>query len=222
VRSSVPAVLLSLLAVAACGDDDPTAGEARAGQVRDAAAAAGLPDDVADLLADAASAVDATFRVSYELVDRSVVVTQRPPDRRVEVTSGDGTVDATISVGGRTHACTDPPGEDGWRCEQLGEPPPDAGFEADAVADLADALAAGADRYVFVVEEREVAGTPARCLVTSLRPGVGADPTLGDEGVLCIAATGAVLLVERPAGTLRAASYATEVDDAAFELPTEA
>lgn len=214
---------LGLLA-GACGDDAPGAGEARADQAREAAAAAGLGDDVADVLALAASSVDGTFRVVYELEDpgggtRRVAVTQRPPDRRVDVTSADGTRDATIDVDGRTRSCTQPPGGE-WVCEELGRPTAETAFDQAAVDALAEALAGAVDDYAITVEQREVAGTDAECIVTRLRSDAAGDPALGSEGTLCVAPTGAVLLVERPVGTLRALEHSTDVDDAAFELPS--
>lgn len=210
---------LALAAVVGCSDDDPGAGERRADQARQAAEDAGLPAAVADVLADASAAVDATYRVTYDVEGRRVVVTQRPPDRRVDVIAGDGAVDATISTGGQAFACSDPPGDDGWRCERIADPPTDAGFDPGAVADLTEALAAAVDQYDFSVEDDAVAGEPVRCLVTVLRTGQRADPSLGTHGRLCVADTGALLLVERPAGTLRATGYTTEVADDAFDLP---
>jgi len=215
-------VALGLLA-GACGDDAPSAGEARADQARRAAAEAGLDDEVADVLARAAASIDETYRVVYELEDpeggtRRVVVTQRPPDRRVDVSAADGTEDATVDVGGRTHQCTRPPGGD-WTCEELGRPRAVAGFDEAAVEELAEALAGAADDYDLAVEDREVAGAGTSCIVTRLRADAAGDPALGAEGALCVAETGALLLVERPVGTLRALEYSTDVGDGAFDLP---
>jgi hypothetical protein len=225
-RTSVTVAVTVAVAVAVatalvgCGEDEPTAGEARADQVRSAAEEAGLPGEVVDVLATAAAAVDATYRVAYELEDRTVTVVQRPPDRRVDVVADDGTADATISVEGTAYACTDPPGDaDPWRCEVLGDPAAEGVFGDDDVTGLAEALAAGAEDYEFTTETREVAGTEATCVVTRLLPGADADASLGHEGVLCVADTGAVLLAERPSGTLRASVYGTDVADDAFELP---
>ena len=176
--------------------------------MRDAASDAGFDDDVADLLGDAAAAVDATYSVTYAVETGSVVVTQRPPDRRVETTSADGTVDVVLTVDGATHACTNPPGDEAFRCDQLGAPPATGVFDADAVAAFTDALAESADTFDLRVEQDTIVATDARCLVT--------EPP---SARLCIAATGAILLVERPTGTLRATAYTTDVPDAAFVLP---
>lgn len=214
---------LVLTVLAGCGDDTPSAGEARADQARAAADAAGLPDDVADVLADAAAAVDATYRVVYELAGADgarsrVTVTQRPPDLRVDVEADDGTLDATIDVDGRSHQCVRPPDGE-WACEELGRPPEAAGFDDAAVDELAAALASAVGDYDIAVDERDVADVQTRCIVTRLRADASGDAALGDDGALCVADTGAILLVERPTGTLRALEYGTEVDDAAFDLP---
>jgi hypothetical protein len=196
------------LALAACGDDPRSAGEARADQVRDAAEDAGLPGDVADVLAAAAAGVDGTFRVTYELEGGTVVVTQRPPDRRIETASDDGSVDVLLTAGGRAHACTDPPGPDGWTCEDLGSPPDEGVFDAADVEAFSDALAGGPG-VELAVEARDVAGTPTRCIVSSPTP-----------ATLCVAESGAILPVERPSGTLRAAAHTTDIPADAFDLPS--
>lgn len=209
----VALALAGLLAVG-CGDD-PSPGEERADQVREAAAGAGLDDEVADLLADAAAGIDGTYRITYALEDRTVVVTQRPPDRRIDTTTADGGTDAVITVDGTTHACSDPPGEpETWSCEELGRPPADGAFDPADVDELVDALVTSADRFALSVDERVVAGTDARCLVAT-----PTDPPGGASSSLCIAPTGAILLVERPAGTLRATAHESDVDDGAFVLP---
>ena len=177
--------------------------------MRDAAEEAGFDDDVAELLADAAAAIDATYSVTYAVEGGTVVVTQRPPDRRVETTSSDGTVDVVLTVDGSTRACTDPPGDDeDVRCDDLGRSPATGVFDADSVASFTSALVGSADTFELRVTDEPLAGTDARCLVT--------EPP---SARLCIADTGAVLLVEREAGTLRATAYTTDVADDAFEPP---
>jgi hypothetical protein len=217
-RASLAAVTL-LLAVA-CSDDDPSAAGARADQVREAVLEAGLDEDVAEDVAEvvalAARGADGTFRVTYDAADRTVTITQRPPDRRIDSVDADGTLDSTITVAGRTHACTDPAGEEeGPRCEPLGEPPPSGVFDDAAVDELVEDLRLSTEDHDFAVEEQEVAGTDVRCLVTTPREGAGQRA----PARLCVAGTGAILLVERPAGTLRASEHSTDVPDDAFELP---
>ena len=53
-----------------------------------------------------------------------------------------------------------------------------------------------------------MAGTPARCVVVP-------DPASS----LCIADSGAIVLAERPAGTVRATAHTTDIPDDAFDLP---
>lgn len=161
-----------------------------------------MPAEAADVVADAARGIDATFRVIYDIDGRRVVVTQRPPDRRIDVVGVDGSEDSTITVDGRSHACTRPPG-DAWACEELGASPAVGPIDAAVI----DAFVAELDGD-FAVEARDVAGVEARCVVTSPTP-----------GALCVAPSGALLLVERPAGSIRATSYTTEVPDDAFALP---
>lgn len=178
---------------------------------------AGLPEEVADVVALAAQGTEGTFRVEYETADQTVTITQRPPDRRIDGVNTDGTLDSTITVDGRTHACSDPPAEDeGWRCDTLGEPPPPGVFDAAAVDELVRQLRASTDTYDVAVDDDEVAGVDVRCLVTTPREGAESST----PARLCVADTGAILLVERPAGTLRAVSYTTDVPDDAFALPT--
>ena len=126
----------------------------------------------------------------------------------METTSDDGTVDVVVTTDGTTSACTDPPGDEPVRCDELGRAPAKGVFDADAVAELTDALATEAG-YELGVDERDVAGVAARCVVT--------DPP---AATLCIADSGAILLVERSAGTVRATAYTTDVADDSFLLPT--
>jgi hypothetical protein len=205
-----PVLVVVAAALAGCGDGGDDPGDARAEQVRDAALEAGLDGDVADVLATAARAADATYTVTYDVDGGTVVVTQRPPDRRIEVTSADGGVDATITTGGRTVACSDPPGDPPVACEDIGQARPGGAFDEDAVAAFTAALTEDSDGFTIRSEERTVAGVAARCVVATED---------ADESVLCVADTGAVLLVERPAGSLRATSYSNEVGDGAIDLP---
>jgi len=210
--------------VAACGDD-PSPGEERASQVADAAADAGLADEVAELLADATRGVDGTYRVVYEVAapgsdqPQRITVSQRPPERRLDIERPDGTADATIATGEGTYQCTTVAGD--WRCDQL-EVAPDPGglFTGEAIDTLVGALTDGAASYEFTVEDRELLGVESRCLTTVLRAGVD-DPTLGERGTLCLSPEGARLLTETPAGTLRAVAYNTELPEDAFALPAE-
>lgn len=230
--ASVPGAAAAIVALAlaaplgACGDDEPTAAEQRGDQIADAARDAGLSEDVAEVLALAAAEVDGTFRVAYELDDPDsdgllrVAITQRPPDRRLDVVRPDGTADATIAADDASYQCSRADGA--WRCELLTEAPGEGGlFEEGAMQRLVDSLIAASSSYEFSTERRRLVGVEAHCLVTRLRADAPDDPTLGAEGTLCVSAEGARLLSEVPSGSLRATEYDTEIPDEAFRLPAE-
>jgi hypothetical protein len=222
-RSAFGLLLLAPLLLTACGDDGPGADEQRADQIGGAAAEAGLPDDVAAFLADAAEA-DGTYRVVYELADadggdpQRLTITQRPPDRRIDVERADGEAESTIGTADGTQVCSRPAVDEPWRCEPAADAADDGAFAPEVVAGLADALSHDAASYDFAVEDRTILGVAARCLVTTLHAGVD-DPSLGGAGTLCTSPEGARLLTETPSGTLRAVEYTTTVDDDAFALP---
>lgn len=219
-------VAATLAVLPACGDDDGSAdaaGETRADQVREALAESGLADDVVEVLALAAAGTDGTFRVAYELAGtdggtQRVELTQRPPDRRLEVTNPDGTADATIAVGGSFHQCQR---DETWSCTEVGPSavPTGGALDPDAVERLATSLTEDVDRYDLSVEHRQVAGVEATCLVAALRPGVDAAPDDGAAGTICVSPEGAVVLTERSSETLEAVDYSSEVSDEAFTLP---
>lgn len=206
-----------------CGDGEPAVDEQRAEQVGDAAAAAGLPEDVVAFLADAAAG-GGSFRVAYEVADpdggdpQRVTITQRGTDRRVDVEQADGEAQSTIGTVEGTHVCRRPAADEPWVCERSTEAPVVGLFDAEVVAALTEALTERADSYEFVVEDRTILGVEARCLVTTLRADVD-DPSLGSAGTLCTSPEGAQLLTETPTGTFRAVEYTTAVPDDAFALP---
>jgi hypothetical protein len=211
------------------GGDGGKAGEAaakRAGQVRDAAHDAGLPSDVADLLADAAGVPAATFEVTYDLGGPSggtAVLTQDPPRRRVDLHTqidGDDVTRTLITDRDETTVCERAAGR--WTCRagSSSDAAPGA-FGADQVEQVVGDLKTAKDAYTFRVAERSVAGVEARCLVTELKPGKQPTPDLGAKGTLCISAAGVPLLVETPAASLRALKYTTHVPGAAFDAPAE-
>ncbi|HEU5083150.1 MAG TPA: hypothetical protein VFU14_07415 [Acidimicrobiales bacterium] len=238
-------VALLALVLAGCGDevDEVTeAGERRAEQARAAAVEAGLGDDVADFLALAARGDTATYRVRYPgpADGTELVVTSRPPDRRVEVVADGVTTEVRLVTGGQAFECTPATGEGGGeggsdgaepaepagdgrdvdlRCERtdaLAEPP--GAFSERALEELQDALADRADDYAFEVETAPVAGVEARCLVTRRREG-RESPELGEQGTLCVSQEGALLLVDQGSDRLEALDYDTDVDESVFVRP---
>jgi hypothetical protein len=219
-------IALLVVAAAACGGSTTTS-EQRADQARQAAADAGLGDDVQDFLGLAASAVDATYVVTYATAGtgstpaQEVLVAQRPPDRRVDIVSADGEAQRTITVEGVTHACARPAGDD-WVCQETDTDDAAVGiFDDEAIADFTAALRVAVDDYDFTVGRRPVAGTEATCLVTRLKDGRTPTERLGRVGTLCLSPEGVVLLAAEPGRQLEASSYRTAVDDDTFELPAE-
>ena len=208
----VPSLLLT-----GCGDDRPDRGD----QAADAAADAGLPEDVQDFLRLAASATEATYEVTYEPSEQGVAVrvAQRPPDRRVDLSQGTGdeaTVQSRFAVDGRGFVCTRT-AQLPWECAEAEGPAPTVpvAFSEDDLEATADRLRASRERFDFEVREREVAGAPATCLVTT--------PTEGDGEAesLCLSDQGVPLLVEREGGRLEAASYDDDPAGDVFSLPAE-
>ncbi len=222
-------MLLLAAGAAGCGDDEPSATERRADQVADAATDAGLARRGRRAAArprprasTAPTARPTTSPAPPAARRQHVTVTQRPPDRRLDITRDDGSADATIAEDGANHQCTKPAGDGGeWSCELLSEDAaaPSGLFDADAVGNLTTALTAGAADYVFTVEDRELVGVDARCLVTRRAIDAPDDPALGAEADAVPVGRGARLLTEVPSGTLRATAYETSVADDAFDLP---
>ncbi len=226
-RRLVSLLVVTLAGATACGGGGGSrdAATARADQVRAAAHDAGLPADVADLLADAAGVPGATFEVTYDLGGASggtAVLTQDPPRRRVDLhtqVDGDDVTRALITERDRTTVCERAAGK--WTC-RAGSPSDQSTptpFGADQVEQVVGDLETAKDAYSFRVASRDIAGTKARCLVTELKPGKQPTADLGAKGTLCISAEGVPLLVETPAASLRALKYTTDIPDNAFDAP---
>lgn len=175
-----------------------------------------LSDDVQDFLGDAAEAVAATFTVTYREGDKTTTLTQRPPDRRVEVVTGTST-EAVFRLRDGVFACQHEQGR-GWECGRTpsGGVDPDLGvFSADRVAATAKALGDARATYDLSITTNKVAGVAVRCLVAAKKLGDGS----GDE--LCIAASGAILRIRSAAASVEAERYREDVPDEAFTLPAE-
>lgn len=210
--------MAGLLVVGACasGGDKGDQGRAIAEQ-------AGLPGDVAEFFALAARGLDATYRATYDTTDTAggalqITSTQRPPDVRVDTFHADGTIDASISVGGTAFQCTMTANQ--WVCGELGSPG-DTGevFGPTAVQRATDQFRRRAEDYDFRVEPRTVAGAAGRCLVTTRKPGREVDATLGASATLCVSPEGVILLAEVPSGSITATTYTTTIPPDAFTLP---
>jgi hypothetical protein len=92
-------------------------------------------------------------------------------------------------------------------------------FGPTAVQAAIDGFRNRANDYDFRVEEQKLAGTNARCLITTRKPGREQDPTLGASAKLCVSPEGAIVLVEVPSGSITATEYTTTIASNAFELP---
>ncbi len=214
------ALLALLLVLAACGSGDPvaTVGRDRADQARQAALDAGLDADVADFLALAAQGETATYRLTYPGPDggSELVVTSRPPDRRVDLVVDGKTTESRLVLDGAAYQCH--PDEGCERTDAFVAPP--GVFTDQAMEDLRASLVDRAADFTFEIQTMSVAGTDARCLVTRRRAG-HERPELGAGGTICLAPDGAVVLVDQGDERLEATDYTTEVDADVFELPSE-
>ena len=207
-----------------CGDD-PGSGDERAEQARQAALDAGLDREVADFLGLAARGVTATYQASYPGPDdgTTLVVANRPPDRRVDLLRGDDVTEVRLVLDGEAFECT--PDADSGRietCERtdaLVEPP--GVFTASALDRLTAALTERRDDFEFRLEQRDIAGVEATCLVTERRRAAD-DGAPSGRGEICVSAEGALLRVEQGGETLEATSYTTEIPDGTFERPDAA
>ena len=221
------AVAVAAAVLAGCGGDDKQATHAaasRAKQARELADRAGLPADIGEFLASAARAPAATYTVDYELQAEggTAVLAQQPPNRRVDVTVGEGetrVVQSAIVNEDGSFSCLK--ARDRWRCDKAPSAATPGRFSVGDVRRTTEELAKAKDAYDFVVEARLVAGQPARCLVTTLKPGQTPDPSRGPRGVLCISREGVPLLAEGGRNQFRATRYRTSANDDAFDLPAE-
>ena len=200
------AVLL-LLGLAACGDD-PSASDARAEQIREAAEAAELPDDVVEALELAARGVDGTFQITYPGEDgASLVFSQAPPDQRIDVVTGDRVVESRVFRDGVGYQCAppadDPVGALDCARSESGLDAPGA-FTEEAIEAFADDLIEASRDTPLSVETRTIAETEATCLVA------GPD-------TICLSDEGAQLLLDTAGERLEATSYTTDVPEGTFE-----
>jgi hypothetical protein len=216
--SAILAVVL--LGAAACGGHSET----KADQGRSIAEQAGLAPDVAAFFSLAAAGANAAYRSTIETTDSTgkplqVTTTERPPDSRFDTFHADGTVDATISVSGHGYQCTMAASH--WDCGELGITAPATGqvFNPTAVQGAIDRFRQQAANYDFRVEDRQLVGVNARCLITTRKPGHEQDSSLGASATLCLSPEGAVLLVDTPSGTITATAYSTTIPGDAFVLP---
>lgn len=215
-RCAPPLLALALVA-GACGGDGSPADE-RADQVRDAAEEADLAGEVTDVLLLAARGVDGTFQVTYAGEEgTSIVISQRPPDRRVDVVAGTKVVSSQVVRGGVAYRC-EPPEDDPsgpLACRRTaGSVDAPGAFTEEALDAFTEALTS--DDLELRVEERTIAEATATCLVAD--PGRGpTDGTGPGVETICLSAAGAQLLVDTAGERLVAEAYTTDVPEGTFE-----
>ena len=209
----VPLLSLVALAIGACGDDGASPSGTRADQVRSAAEEAGLPDDVIDVLVLAARGVGRTFQVTYPGSDgTAVVISQDPPDRRVDLVAGARIVRSQVVRGGVGYRCEPDEGDAGGeltcrRAQSALDVP--GTFTEDALATFTEELAASQDHLELTVESRTIAGTEATCLVAA--------PDEGRVETICVSDEGAQLLVDAAGERLEASAYTSDVPEGTFD-----
>lgn len=212
----VPVLVLSLGA-SACGDD----GDRRASQARDVAADAGLAPAVQDFFELAARGASGRFQVTYpnERGDGRLVLTQDPPNRRVDLVTESHLVESRLVRGEVSYLCR--PDDDGrLACERTGGNASIGGaFDDQLVAETIDKLRARADEYEFRVDSRKLVGTDASCLVTTPRPSAATGTSVPPKGTMCLSPEGALLVVQSGARSLSATGYTTDIPDGIFDLP---
>ncbi len=220
------AALLAGSALVACGGDDGSVADERSEQVRDAAVDAGLPEEVADVLALAARGAEATFRITYDgSAGTSIVVAQAPPERRIDIVVGGVIVESRVLRNGVGYACTVPSttttiGQ--LSCERrTGTASGEGAFTDDALAEFTASLVGSLDTVDLVVEQRTIAEAEATCLVSTPKAGTPLTGTEPGAETICLSDEGAQLLVDAGGERVEAVGYETSVPEGTFELPDD-
>lgn len=218
------AALAGAALVVGCGDDASRgAADERAAQVRDAARDAGLDEDVAEVLALAARGSAASYQVTYPGPDgTAVVVSQDPPDRRIDALQAGLIVESQVLVDGVTYRCTLPEGGragDELRCQRTSAALPGTGaFTVEALEEFTDQLAASVDQVTMAVDTRTVAGEAVTCLVATPRPETVPEGTEASADTICVNDAGVQLLVDVGGERLVADAYSATVPKGTFDL----
>lgn len=181
-----------------------------------AATAAGLPAELSDFLVLASRGLDARYVAEYDgaEVDTSIVVTNSPPDRRIDRYEGTVLVTTNLVVDGAAHDCV----VDGAEtvCERTdGFVEPPGVFSESALAATIESLADRMDEFAITVEDRSLVGVDARCLISTPR----ASRTDEEVDELCLSDDGVVLLAVQGTERLVATAYGTSIPAGAFEIP---
>jgi hypothetical protein len=227
---SVTALAPVLTSLAACGDDGPSVAEERKAQIREAGVAAGLDEEVIEVLELAAIGATSTFRLTFRGDGGStIVVSQAPPDRRVDIVIGKEVVESRVLRDGVGYACTipttdtsapsqrRPPAE--LTCErQAGDVRTEGVFSTEALEDFTANLAASKDDVDVTVETRKLAGTQATCLVSAPKAGTPLTGTEPGAETICLSSEGAQLLVDAGGQKVTATEYDSRVPKGAFDV----
>lgn len=217
----VAVALVGLSALGACGSG-PSPGDQRAEQARAAAIEAGLDDDVADFLALAVRGQTATYQVTFPgpTPGTTLVVANRPPDRRVDLLEGDVVTEVRLVLDGEAFECPRDAEADRigtcTRTDALVEAP--GLLPPQALEELTSSLRERQDDFSFRVERSPIAGVQAHCLVTERKPG-RERPDVGERGEICVSPEGALLRVDQDGESLEAIDYRTDVPDDTFARP---
>lgn len=222
-RAASAVAIAGFVLVAGCGGDDTAS--TRAQQGRDAAANAGLGEEVQDFFALATTSATSTYQVTYpnETGDGRLVVTQDPPNRRVDLVKGTEILESRLVRGEVGYTCL-PEGEAReLRCERTsGRAALGGTLDPKAIEQTVERLRERAADYTFEVTERALLGVKASCLVTERRAGAPDDPASGQKGTICLSPEGALLVVQSGDRSVAATGYTTAIPDGIFDLPTPA
>jgi hypothetical protein len=220
-----PLSVVFLLAVVAagCGGDGDQVTSDRIDQVRAAASEAGLGDEVVDVLALAAEGTTGTFQVTYQGTGGAqLVVSQAPPNRRVDVLTAGLIVESQVVRDGVAYRCSVPDGGragDELRCTRTdGAVEAPGAFSDDALAAFTDDLLGSVDDIDLRVEQRTIAEVAATCLMAGPEAGTPLDGTGPGVDTICLSPEGAQLLVDAGGERVVAESYSTEVPVGTFDV----
>lgn len=217
------ASLLIVTVAAGCGGDDPSVGDQRADQARQAGLDAGLPEDVADFLALAARGVDATYQVTYPSTEATddLVIASQPPRLRVDVVRGDQVIRTELATDDGSYRCERADAESPLACESTSVVPkaPHALDQATIDA-LVEALRSGAEDFTFDVTTSTILDVNATCLTTEVRTD-RARPELAPAATMCVSDVGVLLRLDRAGEVVEASQYTATVADNTFVRPDD-
>lgn len=222
-RRILVAAVTAGLAISGCGDDRDRIAQDRVEQIRAAAEQAGLDPDVIDALALAGRGTTATFQVSYAGTGgASVVLSQDPPNRRVDVLEAGLVVESQVVRDGVAYRCTLAAGArpgDRLACARTqGAVQAPGAFSEEALVAFGDALVSSAGDFDLRVERRVIADVDATCLVAAPVAGRPLDGSGPGVDTICLSPQGAQLLVDVGGERLVADGYSRTVPAGTFDL----